>query len=499
MRRRVDAAADRFAAMGRMPRTLILIILGIAAATGQAPLGWWPVSVAAFAVWLVVAAPVATRWAALGAGWWFGIGYFGFALRWIVSPFMVDPARDGWMAPFAVVLMAAGGGLFWGLSRVLAHWIAPRNPAMVMLALVLSEVARALIFTGFPWASIGHIWVGTPLAQLAAFGGPHLLSLVTAALAWSLVMLAYPPRWAALVPALAVAGWLVLNPGVAPVPDGPVVRLVQPNAPQDEKWDPDKSYLFFDRMLASTGAGDVPALVVWPETAIPTLLEWAQPSLDEISDAARGAPVIVGINRRDAGRYYNSMLLLGHGGDVTGRYDKQHLVPFGEYIPFGEWFAQFGIQGLAASQGGGFTAGHSDAHVTVPGIGDALPLICYEGVFSEEIDTFTVRPRVMLLITNDAWFGPAAGPLQHLAQAQLRAIEQGVPMVRVANTGVSAMIDGKGRITAQLGMGRDGFIDAPLPPVLPVTIYARFGDVPIFIILAFLCVLSLILGRNRYT
>lgn len=279
-------------------------------------------------------------------------------------------------------------------------------------------------------------------------------------------------------PAAFAAMWVGMAPVAVSENDGQIVRLVQPNAKQIEKWDPDYAQVFLNRLLDFTGQGAVPDLVVWPETAIPYLLEYAGEEIDRASEAARGAPIVLGINRREDTRYYNTLLVVEMGGIISAVYDKAHIVPFGEFIPGGELLRKVGIDGYAASTGGAFSAGRGARTIDIPNIGLARPLICYEGIFAEEIGA-QERPRLMVLITNDAWFGPDAGPQQHLAQARLRAIEQGLPMVRVANTGISAMIDAHGRITEQIGMNTAGFIDAPLPIALPATIYSRHGDWPI--------------------
>ena len=244
-------------------------------------------------------------------------------------------------------------------------------------------------------------------------------------------------------------------------------------------------------MLGFTGEGDVPDLVVWPESSIPTLLNYADPELELISEAARGAPVIVGVNRAQYGLYHNSFILLGRGGQIDDIYDKQHLVPFGEYVPGGDMLHNVGIEGFGSSYGGGFTPGSGKRTIDVPGIGAVRPLICYEGIFAEEVGGTVERPQVMVLITNDAWFGKDAGPFQHLAQAQLRAVEQGIPMVRVANTGVSAMIDARGQVTASIALNTAGYLDALLPAPLPPTQFSKTGDWPVLSLLAlFLAVLG---------
>ena len=461
-----------------------LAVLGAFAGLGQAPTDLWFVTVLAFAlVFAIYPMAVSARQSAFHL-WAFGFGYFAFSLRWIIEPFLVDIARHGWMAPFALFLMGAGAALFWAVAGWLAARTAPGCGLMLALLLVGVEVLRALILTGFPWALIGHIWVPTHLGQLAAFGGPHLLSLVTVLAALCLASLVNRRRIVGLVGLgglVAVAFVLRPSPMPAPGPDLPIVRLVQPNAPQHQKWDPAYRDVFLNRMIRLTGEGDVPDLVVWPETAVPYLLNQIDDDLRLLSDAARGAPLVFGIQRRDQERRaYNSLVVLGQGGAIQSIYDKRHLVPFGEYMPGARLVGRLGATGLARNLGTGFTPGAQVGPLTLPGIGAAVPLICYEGIFAEEISYGGDRPRLLLLITNDAWFGKGAGPRQHLAQARLRAIEQGLPMVRVANTGISAMIDAKGRITASLPLGVDGAIDAPLPHALPATVYSRAGDWPLF-------------------
>lgn len=469
------------------------ILLGVLAGVGQAPYDVWLATLFAVALWLLV--PVFTARSAFLAGLLFGVGYFGFSLRWIVSPFLVDAQATGWMAPFALVFMALGGGLFWGLARWAAFRIAPQSRVLIALMLVSVEVLRSYIFTGFPWALLGHVWIETPVAKLAAYGGPHLLTAIAVAFAFILASL-LRRHWAwALAPIVFWAAMIPFGLGAASQYDGPTVRLVQPNAEQHQKWDPDYAQVFIDRLLDFTGQGEVPDLVVWPETAIPYLLEYAGPELDQASDAARGAPIVLGINRREGLRYYNSLLVLERGGIISSVYDKAHIVPFGEFIPGGELLRHVGIDGFAASTGGAFSSGVGARTLDVTGIGHIRPLICYEGIFAEEIRS-EERPRLMILITNDAWFGPDAGPLQHLAQARLRAIEQGLPMVRVANTGISAMIDANGRVTAQIGMNTAGFVDVPLPDALAATVYSCHGDLPAVIVLL-LALLGCVMSARR--
>ena len=454
--------------------------LGLVAGLGQEPWGFWVLTIVALGVWLK--RPKSSRRLAFSEGWFFGAGYFTVSLHWIVSPFLVEIGSTGWMAPFALVLMVGGTALFWGLGSYAAYRIAPHSLVLMGLMIAGAEAFRSYIFSGFPWALLGHIWVDTPLAQLASFGGPHLLNLLTVSLGVATAILLQRQLWAVIAPLIAIVSWVFLAVGPVPNYSGPRVRLIQPNATQSDKWDLIKSQIFFDRMINLTQEGPRADLVIWPETAISDLLENAGDSLDQVAQAARGASTVVGINRRDGNRYYNSAIVLEQGAIISSVYDKAHIVPFGEYIPGGELLAKVGIGGFAASQGGAFSAGPKARVVDITAIGNARILICYEGIFAHEIGT-EVRPRLLILITNDAWFGPTAGPRQHLAQARLRAIEQGLPMVRVANTGISAMIDGKGRIIDQIEMGQSGYIDVNLPPALAPTIYSKTGDWPALMLL----------------
>ena len=474
---------DRLWRLGRWPRVAALLLLGVIVALGMAPLDWWFVAVPAWAVVLAVLVSAPTLRAAMVASLCIGLGYFGFTLRWLVEPFLVDVATWGWAAPLGITLMALRESLFWVAGTLVARLIAPGRLSTLVLSLTLAEALRGYLFTGFPWGLIGHVLIPTPWAQLAAFGGPHLLTLMVLTVAAGLIWVARR-RWLGLVPLAlaAVAVPLLLPPALPAAPDAPVIRIVQPNAPQDEKWDPARYMIFFRRMIDATQAAPRPDLIVWPETAVPVLLDYAQAELDWISEAAQGMPVVTGINRSEDGLYYNSLIVLGRMGQVQQSYDKAHLVPFGEYTPFGEVLKGLGIHGLATSEGGGFAKGAvPQPLIDLPGIGPARALICYEGIFAEEVAT-PDRPRLLLMITNDAWFGKGAGPTQHLMQARLRAIEQGLPMVRSANTGISAMIDPHGRLLATMALDTTGYVDVALPPALAPTPYVRWGDWPVMIL-----------------
>lgn len=480
--------------------------LGLLVATGLAPLGWWFVALPA----LGLALHRITRAARPGrAAFAAGFGYFGFGLSWIIEPFLVDIARHGWMAPFALVLMAAGGAAFWSIPTALAARLAgtARGPRLagIAAALFLSDWLRGWIFTGFPWARLGQIWTDTPVAQVASVIGSLGLSAVTLGLA--ALAAASPRRGTALATAigLGLAGWgegRLHQPPPAPgsPPESTLIRLVQPDADQALKWDPVWAAAFYDRLLGlSGGEGRLgrPDLVIWPETAVNFVLEWEPQELERIAHAAQGAQVITGIQRAEGRRFYNSLVAIAADGRLEAVYDKAHLAPFGEYMPLGDQLARLGITAFAAQEGGGYSAGAGMAVLGLPGLPAFQPLICYEAIFPRHLREAPARPGWLLQITNDAWFGLFSGPYQHLEQARLRAIESGLPLIRVANTGVSAVIDARGRVVAELGLGQLGRIDAWLPGALPPTPWMRRGDTPLVVLAALALALAAWRGRRR--
>ncbi len=484
-------------------RLVCAALLGGLAAFGLAPFGFWASTLVALVLLAPLFLATGTRGRAAWVGWAFATGYFAHALSWIIEPFLVDAERHAWMAPFALVFMAGGLALFWAA----AFWMARRpdgraveQAVLLAVTVSLAECARGYVLTGFPWAGLAQVWVDSPVAQLLSLFGPYGLGALT--------LLATLPLGAALTQqkgfilpmGLTVAtaclalGYAVSRPTA--VETDHVVRLIQPNAPQHQKWDPDYAPLFFARQIEFTAAQPRPDLIVWPETSIPAWLRSAQPYLEAITDAAQGTPVFLGIQRGDGPRIYNSMIYLNEDGQQQGLYDKHHLAPFGEYVPFGEVMAKFGIYGMAATTGHGFSAGPGAALMEAGKLGRALPLICYEAVFTQNVLSAPGRADFLLQITNDAWFGTRSGPYQHLAQARMRAIEQGLPMMRSANTGVSAMIDPLGRVTKSLPLGQAGYVDVNLPAPLKPTVYSVIGDNPVILMLLALFVALWLTNRR---
>lgn len=477
--------------VGGLRRGAVPFGLGMLAAAGQAPLGAWPLT--------LVALTLLTHRVARQAGWrgrafvaWVaGAGYFGASLFWIVEPFMVDAARDGWMAPFALIMMAAGMALFWGLAGIMAGAGRDRRRRAIGfgLGLAATDLARGYVLTGFPWALLGHVWIDTPVAQAAAIVGPVGLSLLTVGLSvvpvlglGSRTRLAGTFIGAVTLLGVVWAGGLARLAAPDPVRDPPIrVRLVQPNATQSLKWQPGMWEEFVERQMRATAA---PAqrpldLVVWPETAIPWLLDDARTLIADAVAVSGGVPVAMGIQRAEGPRYYNSLVATDRSGAVTAIYDKVHLVPFGEYIPFGDLAAMAGVTAFAAQAGHGYSAGAVRGLLDLGRAGRVLPLICYEAVFPQDLRRVKGRADWILQVTNDGWFGALAGPFQHIAQARLRAIEQGLPLLRSANTGVTAAFDAKGRPLGSLALDTEGWLDIDVPAGLAPTPYARFGDWPV--------------------
>jgi apolipoprotein N-acyltransferase len=483
---------------------LLSATFGALSALALAPFYLWPLGPLGLAGLFGMFSIAKTVRRAFWLGWAGGAGYFALALFWIVEPFFVDLARHGWMAPFALIFLSGGLALFWGAAFALARWLGGRRALVWIATLTGAEMLRSYVLTGFPWALIGYVWSSGPVAQHVAFIGPHglsMLALIAGVSLWQLAahrLMALPTIAGGIV--LIGLGMILNAPTPAP-DDAPVIRMVQPNAPQHQKWDPDHVLTFFDRQLGFTAAppqgARAPDLVVWPETAIPWLLENADQPLRMIAAEAGEAPVVLGLRQIRDRKLFNTLIVIDGNGTITAQYDKHHLVPFGEYIPLGNLADKIGIHGLAAREGYGYSPGPGARLIELPGIGPALPLICYEAIFPQDVNAAPARPRLLLQLTNDAWFGQFSGPFQHLQQARMRAIEQGLPMLRVANTGVSALIGPKGEMLGRIPLGTAGVLDVSLPDALPATLYARSGDWPMLVVLLIALIPS-VLRRIRH-
>ncbi|MGV6811979.1 MAG: apolipoprotein N-acyltransferase [Brevirhabdus sp.] len=482
------------------PRLFLASVCGLILGLGQVPFGFQELAIVGLALGLALVHG-ATRPGLLG--WVFGTSYFALTLHWITEPFMVDAARTAWMAPFALIGLSGGLALFWMLAFRIGAWLRA-GPWGVAVALGFAELLRGQVLTGFPWGMIGYMWLDTTTIHWVAWIGSYGLTALTLIAAASIASATMAPmtflrvavRAFPLFALLVVGG---LRPVEPPSQSQATIRVIQPNAPQHLKWKEDWIPVFFKRQLDLTRAEGAhrPDLVIWPEVAVAYSLEPGAPARAAMLEASGGAPIIVGHLRWDGRKTYNTLSLLRDTDGMAPSHDKHHLVPFGEYIPFGDWLMKFGINGLAANPGAAFSAGPGPNIIDAgPKLGRFLPMICYEAVFPRDARIPGDRPDWLLHLTNDAWFGGNAGPRQHLAQARIRAIEQGLPVIRAANTGISAVIDPYGGIVDSLPLGQAGKIDASLPPSLPSTPYARTGDLPVSVILVLLAAL-LALRRRR--
>lgn len=490
---------------GRVPAAGALLS-GLLVAAGQAPLGLWWLALAGLTALTAIIAATQPMGRRAWLGWIAGLGYFSATMFWIVEPFLVEPEVYAWMAPFALISMAGGLALFWMVAALLAGaGSTPGTRAVGFAAgIAAADLLRSYAFGGFPWGLVGHIWIGTPLAQAASVIGPIGLTILTAgAVALPVAVrgrIARPVAGAVAV--LALGGVWIAGQARLDKPD-PVrepairVRLIQPNATQSLKWKDEWWRVFLDRQMQMTGRpAEKPLnLVVWPETAVPFLLDRVGSLFEEMAALSRGVPMAVGIQRRDGARFFNSLAVSDGSGRVTQVYDKYRLAPFGEYIPGGDWLTGLGVSAFASRAGNGYSAGPGARILDLGAAGLVMPLICYEADFPQVLRAAEGRADWILQVTNDGWFGNLAGPYQHLAQMRLRAIEMGLPLLRSANTGISAVIDAKGRILQSLPLNTEGLIDAEVPGALPPTPYVRWGDLPATVAIA--AVLLLLLLRRR--
>ncbi|MCB1354844.1 MAG: apolipoprotein N-acyltransferase [Rhodobacteraceae bacterium] len=478
---------------------------GVLLALAQAPLSWafTPFLALPLLLWLLEGAGRAR--VGFLIGWAAGVGYFAASMFWIVEPFFVEPEVYGWMAPFALIGMAGGLSLFWGAAFAASArpWAGP-GARLILLAgcWTLAEYARAHVLTGFPWGLVAYGWSATPVFEVLSLLGPHGLGFAT--LLAAMVSALLRPRLALLAILAVAAGWGYglwrLSDPAVPRTDHLVVRVVQPNAKQEMKWDPVREQVFFDRLLSETmvPATPRPDIVVWPETAVPFLLG-ENPALQREIAAAAGpdTTLILGIRRRaptpDGDAWFNSLVVLDPAtGAAEAVYDKHHLVPFGEYIPLSRQIARLGVPALAGLTGTGFSEGPGPRLVRADGLPPFLPLICYEAIFPSALQPPGGRPDWLVQITNDAWFGTVSGPYQHFVQARARAIEQGLPLVRAANTGISAVVDPMGRVLARIALGQQGHVDHWLPAPHSPTVYAILGDVPLMLVVVLICLLTVL-------
>jgi len=482
----------------RRYRCLLAAALGLLAVAALPPLYVIPVLWPTFAG-LAILIMTADKWhqAAL-EGWLFGLGWFGGGLYWIGYAFLVDAARYEALLPVAVIGVAAGMALYTALSMLLFYFIRNRIGSWIVILVpafaacwTVGEWFRSWVLTGFPWNPLASVWgYSTVMMQSVAWIGSLGLSFLTAIVFVSPILLwesEKPSRRRAaikmlslcmILPLLWLAGtWRIEGSNLLTQKDI-VLRLVQPAIPQALKWHPDLRQQHVLKQMAmskrSQGPLGPPTHVIWAETNVPYLIV---PGSSIPGSLAAAVPskgtLIFGAPRRDqTGKAYNSLFVINDDGKIEAVYDKSHLVPFGEYVPLRSYLP---FKKLTEGRGD-FTKGPGPVTLHVKGLPPFAAIICYEVIFPGHVVDPADRPSWILNITNDAWFGPSTGPRQHLVQAQLRAVEEGLPVVRVANTGISAVIDAYGRIRNRIDLDEQGVVDALLPMPLEPTIFAEYGQ-----------------------
>jgi len=494
-------------------RAAIALVAGALSALAMAPFSAWPVLFATFPVmvWLIDGAAAGRLRgvpAAAMAGWWFGLGYFVPGLYWIGYAFLVDAPTFAWLMPFAVLGLPAYLALFMALGFAMARLIWTRDASRIIAlaaSLTLSEWLRGHVLTGFPWNAFGYaLTEPLALAQAASLIGLWGLTFLSVAIFASPAMLIdgssrgqrpwIAPAMALLpLAAMGIFGAVRLALQPTAMVANVKLRIMQPNLQQDVRFNYAAKAEVMQKYLAlsdrasgpqSTGVRDA-NILIWPESAFPFFLTREADAMAQIADLLPKSTILITGSVRAPDlppgaritRAYNSIYAIDHDGSVLSIYDKLHLVPFGEYLPFQDWMEKLGFVQLTKVQGG-FIPGLRRRAMEIPNAPRALPLICYEAIFPGGVAARDDRPGWIINLTNDGWFGISTGPYQHLQQARLRAIEEGLPLVRAANTGISAVIDPSGRIVARLGLGVEGVLDSPLPSAIAPTLYARAGDVP---------------------
>jgi apolipoprotein N-acyltransferase len=529
------AARSSVMALRGWKRAAVAIGAGGLSALTFAPIYAFPVLFLTLPVfvWLIDASPGWRR--AASAGWLFGFGYFFFNLFWIGEAFLVEADKFAWMLPFAVTLLPAGMALFWAAAAATARRFWRDGIARVFvfaIALAVFEWLRGHVLTGFPWDLVGYaLTYPLPLMQSASLFGAYGLTAIAAFVFPAPLVIMADRRQrlslvdfarasaVALVPIAVLYGygaWRLMAPETF-VP-GVKMRIVQPSVPQRQKWMAAYQRRIFDDHVALSLAnpkGEKDSLagithLIWPEAAMPFFPLETPEALDILATMLPpGTTMITGAIRHDpplgpdrrllpTTRTLNSILVLNERAQLDDIYDKIKLVPFGEYVPLESTLSAIGIEKLAHGHGA-FAAGASPRRLMkIPGLPPALGLICYEALFPGEIVAGEARPGVIINVTNDGWFGHSTGPYQHFLQSRVRAVEEGVPLIRAANNGISAVVDSYGRVLQTLGLDVRGVMDSPLPAALLPTVYSRAGDWMLSLVLAVFLASAAFFGKTPH-
>ncbi len=496
-------------------RRAAAFILGACAVLALPPFFLVPFLVPAFTGLLLLLESASSQKWAFWDGWWWGYGFYLAGLYWVCISMLTDVARYGWMIPFALLGLPAVIAIFPALTcacarRCFVDGEIFKNLMRFCVIFGIVEFLRGHVLTGFPWNLAGYAWMATDAsAQAASVLGIYGLTLLTvmfaaapALLMWRRGALMLGVIWFPAVLMVAGGAYRLQTAGETNFIPDVRLRLVQPNIAQHHKWDPSRQQEMLEHQirLSLTPKEARPTHIIWPETAVPYLLAPDTQLAFLLGKVAPpgGALVIGGLRAENTGspdwKVWNSLAVLDSNGAFISAYDKHHLVPFGEYMPL-RFLLPVSAEHLIAGIKD-FSDGSGPALLSVPGLPEASPLICYEAIFPETaVPVGGKRAGWLLNITNDAWFGRSTGPQQHFHMSRMRAIEQGLPLVRVANTGISAVTDSYGRITALLGLGEEGVLDAALPDTAPPTWYGRCGNTLFWLLAAFMLAATYVSSR----
>ena len=511
-------------------RAFSAFIFGALSALGMAPLDLFFILFVTFPVlvWLIdgtAADPGRTFLARIRPsfviGWSFGFGYFLAGLWWIGAALLVEQDVFVWFLPLAVLGIPAFLALFWasGIAIARIFWSDDwRRIFMLAVFISLGEYARGTVLTGFPWNTIGYAPLINPLMmQSAALIGVYGITPLAIIIFASPVI--FSPGWSQkrrqtglflfsviLLGASHVGfGYWRLRQNPPEFVKGVNIRIVQPAIRQQDKWVPEKESEIFNSFidLSNSKYGEI-SHFIWPESAFPFILTQRRDALAAIADMLpQDAYLITGAMRVERAvqdeenpKIFNSVYVINHKGEITGAADKSHLVPFGEYLPFQEYAQSLGLQQLTGIENG-FAAGAKRGILTTKSAGSFLPLICYEIIFPSQIrpqnvnsNTSNTKVHWIVNVTNDAWFGGTWGPYQHHRQAVIRGIEEGLPVIRASNSGISSISDSYGRIHGYLELGKRGSVDGKLPLPAVATIFVRYGNTGFAIICTLLFLIS---------
>jgi len=527
---------------------VLAVAVGAISALGLAPYHAFPVLFFTLPVlvWLLdgAVAPAGSRgffgvfrryWPAFFRGWLFGFGYMLAGMWWVGKAFLVDTDEFAWLLPLAVTALPAGLALFYGFGTALARlawgdgWV---RLAALAGALTVAEWLRGTVLTGLPWNTLGMIFMPTPMfMQTAGLVGLYGVTFLAVFVASAPAIFApgadadpatgaHKPRRMRSVLAIAFIllvahagyGFTVLSTAKEDMQPGIKLRIVQPSLLQTEKWEPENEpeimQRYFDLSNADRGpkAASVASFthIIWPESAFPFILTQRRDVLASIAAMLpSGTTLITGAMRLEeaadapAGRrIFNSLYAIDGDGEIAAAYDKTRLLPFGEFLPFQDMLESVGLQQLTQLRGG-FAQGSRRSTIAFGATPAFLPLICYEVIFPSRVRGTGDAPEWIVNVTNDAWFGETAGPYQHAHQTRIRAVEEGLPVARAANSGISMIVDGYGRVISSLALGERGVVDGPLPQSVGPTIFVQIGNMAVILAVCFLLLLLVVVHRSN--